>query len=216
MRKAKDLTGQRFGRLTVLKCVGSHKTSGAKLWECICDCGNKTIVSASSLTNEHNNTRSCGCLKYEVPTIHGLSRSRIYAIWKSFRYRCDNPHNPGYYLYGGRGITYCKEWKDFMTFYSWAMKNGYDQNLTLDRIDVNGNYCPENCRWATPVEQSNNRRDNHNIKINGAVKTLTEWAREYDVNPTTFYNRIKRGIPMPEALTMPVTERQRDVNGRFI
>jgi len=202
MRTGYELTGQRFGKLLVKECVGRHEKSRAKLWRCLCDCGSETIVESSSLVT--GNTRSCGCLRIEVPTIHGQSRTRIYSIWKSMRRRCDNKTDPGYCLYGKRGITYCEEWKSFQAFYSWSIENGYSELLSIDRIDVNGNYSPENCRWATPQEQSNNRRNNHKIEINGVSKTLTEWAREYKIHPTTLYNRIKKGATPIEALNKPI------------
>ena len=175
--KALDLEGQKFGRLTAIKKVGN--SNGHITWLCECECGKKTIVQATML--KKGRTRSCGCLWVEAisdfnhserkkeiakiaKTTHGKKGSRIYRIWCAMKSRCTNSNVPCYKYYGGRGITVCDEWKnDFMSFYNWAMSHGYAENLTIDRIDVDGNYEPSNCRWATMKEQNKNKRR----KING-------------------------------------------------
>ena len=175
MRNNIDLTGQRFGRLVVLERAEDNITkSGKKVkcWKCLCDCGNKKIVRQGGLRNGH--TQSCGCLHKEIVgslnRTHGLSANcgRLYPLWKSIKYRCYNKNSKSYSQYGGRGIAMCDEWKnDFLAFHDWAIANGYKEEktdkglniLTIDRIDVNGNYEPSNCRFVTNDVQAKNKRD---------------------------------------------------------
>lgn len=181
-----DLTGQRFGRYTaicraddyVLPC-GRHKT----MWTCKCDCGNVKNVLSDSLISGH--VVSCGCylkentrarMKTHGATLNGKP-TRLYKVWDGMKARCYNKNKTYYPIYGGRGIKMCDEWHySFEAFRDWALANGYDDTLTIDRIDVDGDYCPENCRWATIKEQSNNKRDNHYLTYNGETKTLTQWS----------------------------------------
>lgn len=159
MGKLIDLTGQRFGRLVVLERAGSGSNKRA-MWRCQCDCGNTIITSSSHLRG--GDTQSCGCLHQETFTNkkHGERHSRLYRVWSAMKTRCYNPNSRDYQYYGGRGIAICAEWlSDFATFQNWAMSHGYRDDLSIDRINVNGNYCPDNCRWATATEQRHNRRD---------------------------------------------------------
>lgn len=200
MGKYIDLKGKKFGRLTAEKRNGSDKYNNC-LWQCKCDCGNTIIVRGNSL--RCGNTTSCGChrleqLKKKVVK-HGKAETRIYHEWNKIKQRCFNKNDKAFKNYGGRGITVTEEWqKDFNAFYSWAMANGYADNLTIDRINVNGNYEPNNCRWVTFVEQQNNRRNNHFVEHNGETHTIAEWARILHKPYTTLHKRIAKGKPLTD------------------
>jgi hypothetical protein len=180
MPKYEATAGEKYGRLTLVKetvCTPKkHK------WLCRCDCGNYTEVSIYLLKS--GECKSCGCLRNEVATErcysmarHNMSRTRIYRVWSGMIGRCKNSNNKDYKNYGGRGISICDEWLDFMNFEAWAMKNGYADELTIDRIDVNGNYEPSNCRWIPISEQQKNRRSSVLVEHNGETHCLKEWAK---------------------------------------
>ena len=188
-----QLIGRRFGRLTVVSEYGINK-HGASMWICKCDCGNTTKpVNGSSL--KQGKTKSCGCLWKEAMTKHGGRNTKLYNVWGGMKARCYRKTNANYKHYGGRGIKVCEEWKNsFESFRDWAIANGYQESLTLDRIDTNGDYEPSNCRWATYCQQENNRRINVYVEINGVVKTVAEWAAESGLKYATVYRRFCRGV----------------------
>lgn len=202
-----DLTGKKFGRWTVLSRApdivspsGQHTTA----WECLCDCGNKRIVRARSLIN--GDSQSCGCLHQEMRRVitkkHGETKTRLYHIWASMRQRCNNPNNHAYAGYGGRGIRVCEAWNEYETFAKWARDNGYRDDLSIDRIDNDKGYSPDNCRWASPQVQSNNLRSNVMITFRGETKTRSQWAHELGIRPGFIRDRIDRyGWPVERALT---------------
>lgn len=130
--------------------------------------------------------------------------SRLYSIYAGMKERCSNPQHCAYSSYGGRGISYCEDWQSFQNFKAWAESNGYTDDLTLDRIDVNGNYEPSNCRWSTFKEQQNNRTNNHFIEYNGELKTLQQWGEIFNIKWTTLYKRLQSGWDVEKALTTPV------------
>lgn len=191
MSKFIDLTGQKFGRLTVIERAenkGKHT-----VWKCKCECGN--IIDVYSTHLNQGKSTSCGCLRVELikerSTTHGKSKTRLNNIYNTMKQRCYNESNSCFYRYGARGITICDEWENsFKAFYAWSMANGYADNLTIDRIDNNKGYSPDNCRWATVKEQSNNRRNNHLITYNGKTQTMTQWAEELGINKSTLRSRI--------------------------
>lgn len=180
------------------------------MWRCKCDCGNFKNVDGKHLRS--GATKSCGCILKEMmsekKTTHGLSSSRLYRIWSAMVNRCKNENTPCYCRYGGRGISVCEEWKVFESFAKWAFSAGYDLNSsyqTIDRIDVNKGYCPDNCRWATLQEQANNTRSNHCLEFNGEIHSMADWARISGIPYTTLRNRINvLRWPVERALTEPV------------
>lgn len=214
-----DITNGKFGRLTAIECVGKDK-SGYALWKCKCDCGSLVVVKGKSLRN--GNTKSCGCRNIEEATKrivnfntkHSGSNTRLFRIWSHMKSRCYNSNSTNFSDYGGRGIAICEEWKlDFASFHEWAMDNGYDENAprgkcTLDRIDVNGDYCPENCRWVDAKKQANNRRNNSVIAFNGETHTISEWADAIGMSEETLLKRLKSdNYTVERALTEPLNKR---------
>ena len=207
MRQPKDITGQKFGRLTAIKMLEYSDKCHSYYWEFKCDCGKIVAINKNSVTSGH--TLSCGCFRREKTSLshkkHGLENTRLYSIWIGIKQRCQNIKNPRYHKYGGRGIAICNEWlDDFMNFYSWAMDNGYNDSLTIDRIDVNGNYEPSNCRWATIHTQAKNKTSNRLITYKNVTKCLTDWAKELKINRTTLFARIYSGWEIAKAFEKPV------------
>lgn len=201
MPKVINMTGKKCGRLTVLERAENDE-HGTSMWLCRCDCENSVLVRGGDLRRK-GGTSSCGCLAREISSkrhkTHGKSKTRIYKIWRHILDRCNNPNHVYYKNYGGRGITICDEWKDdFQAFHDWSMTNGYSDNLTIDRINPDGNYEPSNCRWTTVKEQNNNKRNNHMITLNGKTKNVTQWCEELGVNRGVAYRKLKEGISAEE------------------
>lgn len=207
MGKLIDLTGQRFGRLLVIGRAENPVGRKTK-WICQCDCGKRTTVEAANLKSGRQ--KSCGCLRNEKSLIriatynkgHPSGRhKRIYKIWLGMKNRCCRKNHETYPWYGGRGIRICEDWTDYEAFEKWALSSGYGPNLTIDRIDVNGDYTPENCRWITRKDQAYNRRDNHRLTFRGETLTITEWAKRIECTPTCIYYRLNAGWNLEEILT---------------
>lgn len=208
MGKFIDLTGQKFGRLTVVKRVENDKQGRAK-WLCKCDCGNIQIIQASKLRNGHS--KSCGCLRIDTLTAnaakrhrHKLSNTKLYQVWANMKDRCLNPNCKNYKNYGGNGIKICAEWLISDNFLEWAIANGYKEGLTIDRIDNNKGYSPDNCRWTTFAEQENNKSNNHFITYKDRKQTLQQWADELKISRNTLLARINRDWTIERALTEEV------------
>lgn len=203
---AEDLTGQRFGRWTVLGRASDQITKSGYhhvMWNCRCDCGTEKAVRGKSL--KYGISRSCGCLQKEEMSRraekHGGYGTRLYAIWNSMRQRCLNEKHQAYENYGGRGIAICPEWEDFSVFREWAYASGYREDadrgeLTLDRIDVNGNYGPDNCRFTSMREQNENRRCSIMIEHDGESHPLTVWAELLGKKYQTLWRRYRNGKPI--------------------
>lgn len=189
-----DLTGQSFGRLLVLSLEKRNGTNTT--WNCECVCGNKKVILGRLLRN--GGTKSCGCLSIEDKKTrhitHGQSKTRLYSVWAQMIKRCHNEKYFQYYLYGGRDIKVHPQWKeDFKSFYEWSMENGYEEHLTIDRIEVNDNYNPSNCRWVTMKTQQNNRRNNIVVEINGELMTIAELSEKTNINSKVLYARYGKG-----------------------
>jgi len=199
------MTGQRFGRLTVMKRLPNLPNARVTNWECLCDCGGSTNTQRPNLISGH--TKSCGCIALELiknnkyGVTHNQSRTRLYSIWQSMKQRCYDENVQEYHYYGGRGITICDEWlKGFKGFYKWSTENGYTKNLTIDRINNYKGYSPNNCRWLTIKEQNRNKRENRIVEIDGVEKCTGEWSEILGIPMSTIINRLNRGCSADEAL----------------
>ena len=208
MGKLIDLTGQKFGKLTVVDRAANRGKE--TMWNCICECGNSTTVGSGCLRS--GSTKSCGCNRFNPShrKTHGQSHSRLYYVYRNMLNRCYNPKVNDFPNYGGRGISVCDEWrKDFQSFYDWAIISGYRDGLkrgecTLDRKNPDGNYSPDNCRWTDEKTQQNNKRSNHYITFQGETKTMAEWAAVKHIRIGTLSKRINvLGWSIERALNTP-------------
>lgn len=199
-----DITGQKFGLLTVLGSTEKRSKSRQMIWKCQCECGKITYVATQNL--KQGNTLSCGCYHRKKAstdsTKHGLSSHKLYFVYYNMLQRCYNKNMPYYHNYGKRGVSVCEEWGDkkrgFNNFYQWAVNNGYSDGLSIDRIDNNGNYEPTNCRWITMTEQKNNTRRNISISYGGEQHTIAGWAKKGNIPYNTLRGRLVKSNWNPE------------------
>lgn len=206
MGQFEDLTGRRFGRLTVLsrgEDYVSPKGYRNATWNCLCDCG--SLVNVRGCNIRTGASQSCGCIRADHPNrrTHGMKGTRLYGIWKGIKDRCLNARSESYRDYGGRGVGICDEWiNSFESFRGWSLCNGYRDDLSIDRIDVNGNYEPSNCRWSTAEAQANNKRNNHLLTFDGRTQTISQWAKETGISPGKIKDRINKcGWSVEKTLT---------------
>lgn len=203
-----DLTGQRFGKLTVLSDTG-QRHYGSVVWLCRCDCGKSTKATSGVLRS--GKKLSCGCYKGTGNLRHGMTNTRLYRIWTGLHTRCNNKNSSSYKLYGAKGISVCKEWDSFEQFAEWATKNGYSDDLTIERLDSTKDYYPENCIWADYYTQANNRSCCVYYEKDGKSQTLSQWCRELGLNKGTVYSRIHRaGWPFERAISEPTHTEKRN------
>lgn len=209
MAKFEDLTGQRFGRWFVLEKTRDKRNRIC--WICRCDCGTEKVVQGYTLKN--GDSTSCGCYRDELESAkktHGMSHTRLYRVYAHMKDRCYRKGDINYPNYGGRGIRICDEWlgdNGSSNFIKWSLENGYSDELSIDRIDVNGNYEPSNCKWSTRKEQANNKRTNIFYEINGVTKTLQQWCEVYGIERKIFDARLKLNWSVLKALTTPIKKR---------
>lgn len=189
--------GEKYNMLT---CIGKDESRDYRYYLFRCECGQIKSIIACNVKDGY--TKSCGCRPNKGNTKHGMHGTKLYGIWKGIRERCNNPNTNRHHIYHDKGISICEEWNDFTNFSNWAMENGYEDGLTIDRIDVNGNYEPSNCRWATQKEQANNKSNSRYLSFNGETHTLGEWASITGISLRTIWKRLDSGWSVEEALTV--------------
>lgn len=205
-----NLVGKKYGRWLVISRAEDKIIVGnrhIRHWLCKCDCGTERVVKEQSLKD--GTSKSCGCYHSDImhdicrktTTTHGMSNDRLYRIYEHMKNRCYNTKDVRYKYYGGRGITVCDEWQEFEPFMEWALSNGYRDNLSIDRINVDLGYFPSNCRWATIEEQAQNKRNVRYYEYNGEEHCISEWARIYNMNYKKLWKRLERGWDIEKALT---------------
>lgn len=208
-----DLIGKKFNKLTIIERCGSDN-SYHKLYKCKCDCGNYAVLRGTNIIR--GVTKTCGCLIIETNTKrltrHGKYGTRIYRIWNGIMTRCSHSAK-SHPRYSGRGIDVCDEWRsDFVNFYNWAMKNGYNKELSIDRIDNNGNYEPTNCKWSTNKEQARNNSRNVMIKYKGMTKCINEWAEYFGITENSIRYRLRKKWSMDKIESTKMAGSNRKIN----
>lgn len=212
LKKYPDIkSGDKVGKLTVIEQANDAVLCRDKKWTCLCECGNTTTVDDARL--EAGITKSCGCLREittkRLKTQHGYTRSRLYAIWSGMKARCYNKNKINYARYGGKGITICEEWlHDFSKFKDWSLSHGYDDSLTIDRIDSTKGYSPDNCRWADIYTQANNKSRNIYITYHGERHTVAEWSRIIPIGYATIKKRYQSGWSVEDIFEKPIRRRE--------
>lgn len=206
----KEIIGKQYGDLTVLGWFGERDSDNKKLFKCQCECGNIAYARKTHLI--HGKRVSCGCRKKKCPPCrtHGMSHTRLYGIWNNMKMRCNSDRYRESKNYYCRGIRVCDEWNGsdgFASFSQWALSHGYRDDLTIDRIDNDKGYSPENCRWADIIQQSRNRRTNHILTLNGESHTVIEWSEITGIKYKTLMSRVKKGLPDEVILTASVGNR---------
>lgn len=208
--KRLNLIGERYGRLTVIAL--DHTNKRQKFWKCVCDCGNEKIVSSGNL--RQGNVKSCGCLAKESQIKRGLASgigdktrkhggfgTKLYGVWAAMIRRCENRNDRYYSDYGGRGIIVCDEWRsDFAAFRQWANETGYREGLTIERVDVNGDYSPNNCKWIPLTEQNRNKRNSVKVEYKGETHTLGDLIKRFGLKSSTTYSQFHKGLTFEEIL----------------
>jgi hypothetical protein len=191
--------GQKFNKLTV---IGFEFRNKRWLWKCKCECGGESVAYPNQVIR--GKTKSCKCGRsvtfHNMHLKHGDAGTRLHSIWKDMRKRCNNPKSKSYKYYGGKGIRVCEEWDNYVNFKQWAMDNGYNDDLTIERIDNNKDYSPQNCKWIPFSEQTSNQTSNIYVEHDGKRMTVGKWCDELNLHRTTIYGRIRKGIPPKKAL----------------
>jgi hypothetical protein len=198
--KDMDLTNKKFGKLKVIEKV-PEKNKGYIIWKCQCDCGNISYVRTIPLID--GKIKQCSSCSHKK---HEMCDTRIYYIWEGLKGRCLNPKNKDYKSYGKKGIKVCIEWMNFINFYNWAINNEYSDNLQIDRINVNGNYEPSNCRWVTSTIQNNNKNNNVLITIDGITKNAKAWELTSGIKEGTILSRYRKGWTGKDLIGKPYSK----------
>ena len=216
MSKKINMIGKKFNRLTVV-CEYGRDKQGRCRYLCRCDCGNEKVIFGGHLRS--GRIKSCGCYAREVASAVNTKYAKedkiLYTTWIGMRQRCNNKNVKLYYRYGGRGISICEEWDDYLKFFHWAIENGYEKGKQLDRINNDGNYEPLNCRWVTRTENNNNKSNVKQYEIKGITHTLTEWCQINNVRRNTVKARLSRGWDIEKALFTPLLNGQRQIIGEL-